>query len=70
MLFRLNSLVPFIVYTFQKGDKADYALIRYANQRVDELIQLLEESFDITDIKGYSIAEFCKEVYRKHSQAY
>lgn len=68
-LFRLNSLLPFIVYTFQKGDLADYALIRYANQRVDELITVLSQSFDITDIKGYSIAEFCKEVYRKQSQS-
>lgn len=69
MLFRLNSLIPFIVYTFQKGDKADYALIRYANQRVDELIQLLARSFDIIDIKGFSIAEFCQEIHRKHSQS-
>jgi len=69
MLFRLNSLIPFIVYTFQKGDKADYALIRYANQRVGELILLLQQSFDITEIKGYTIAEFCKEIYRKHSQS-
>jgi len=68
MLFRLNALIPFIVYTLRQGDKADYALIRYANQRVDELIQLLGESFDIIGIKGYSIAEFCKEVYRKHLQ--
>ena len=66
MLFRLNSLVPFIVYTFQKGDKADYALVRYAHSRVEELISLLEQSFDIIEIKGYSIAEFCKEIYRKH----
>ncbi|ASP49728.1 hypothetical protein [Cognaticolwellia beringensis] len=69
ILFRLNSLIPFIVYTLQKGDIADYALIRYANQRVDELITLLSQSFDITDIKGFSIADFCKEVYRKHSQS-
>lgn len=69
MLFRLNSLIPFIVYTFQRGDKADYALIRYANQRVDELTLLLQQTFNITDIKGYTIAEFCKEIYRKHSQS-
>tara|TARA_R110000737_G_scaffold48658_8_gene69159 strand:- start:6412 stop:7047 length:636 start_codon:yes stop_codon:yes gene_type:complete len=68
ILFRLNSLVPFIVYTFQQGDKADYALIRFANKRVDELIQLLAQSFDIINIKGYSVAEFCQEIYRKHSQ--
>ncbi|MFT5636465.1 MAG: hypothetical protein ACI89T_001933 [Cognaticolwellia sp.] len=42
MLFRLNSLPPLIVYTFQKGDIADYALIRFPHQRVDELIILLQ----------------------------
>lgn len=65
MLFRLNSLIPFIVYTFQNGDKADFALMRYANARVEQLIELLNQSFDIVEIKGYSIAEFCKELYRK-----
>ncbi|MGB1262483.1 MAG: hypothetical protein ACPG52_06200 [Cognaticolwellia sp.] len=69
MLFRLNSLIPFIVYTFQKGDEADYALVRYANSRVDELIQLLGKSLDIVDIKGYSILEFCKEIHRKQAQS-
>jgi hypothetical protein len=69
MLFRLNSLTPFIVYTFQKGDAADYALIRYANKRVKALILLLQQSFDITDIEGYTIAGFCQEIYLKHSQS-
>jgi hypothetical protein len=64
MLFRVNSLVPFIVYTFQNGDKADFALMRYANARVEELIELLSQSFEIVDVKGYSIAGFCKELYR------
>ncbi|SEL04691.1 hypothetical protein SAMN05216262_10550 [Colwellia chukchiensis] len=68
MLFRLNSLIPFIVYTFQKGDKADYALLRFTHQRVEELINLLTQSFDIVEIKGYSIAEFCQEIHRKHEQ--
>jgi hypothetical protein len=66
MLFRLNSLLPFIVYTFQKGDIADHALIRFAHQRADELIILLQKLFNITDKKGYTIAEFCKVTYRKH----
>ncbi len=69
MLFRLNALIPFIAFTFQQGDEADYALLRYANHRVEELINLLRESFDIIDIKGYSIAEFCKEIYRKHARS-
>ncbi len=64
MLFRVNSLIPFIVYTFQNGDKADFALMRYANARVEQLIEQLSQSFDIVEVKGYSVAEFCKELYR------
>jgi hypothetical protein len=65
MLFRISSLVAFIIYTFKNGDKADLLLIKYAHRRVEELILELRKSFDITEIKGYSIAEFCKEIYRR-----
>lgn len=64
-LFRISSLISFIIYTFQNGDKADLALIHYSHLKVQELIGILEESFDIVKIKGYNIAEFCKEIYRR-----
>lgn len=62
MLFRVNSLVPFIIYSLQSGDKADVALLHYTNARINSLINLLVEQFDVVDIKGYSIPEFCKEL--------
>lgn len=65
MLFRLSSLISFIVFTFKSGDKADLALIKYSHRRVQELIEELSESFEIVDVMGYSIAEFCKELYRR-----
>lgn len=65
LLFRLNSLVSFIVYSFQGGDQADIALIRYSHLQVTELIDKLQGSFDIVNIKGYSIADFFKEIYRR-----
>jgi hypothetical protein len=63
MLFRINSLISFIVFTFKSGDPADLALIKYAHKRVQELIIEIGKTFDIVDVVGYSIAEFCKELY-------
>jgi len=65
MLFRVSSLISFIVYTFQSGDEADLALIKFSHKRVQELIHKLSQSFEIVDIKGYSIAEFCKELHSR-----
>jgi len=65
MLFRISSLVSFIVYSFQGGDEADMALIKHAHLRVEELISILRESFEIVDIIGYSIADFCFEISRR-----
>ncbi|MCO4798049.1 MAG: hypothetical protein KC484_02460 [Colwelliaceae bacterium] len=65
MLFRLNSIVPMIVFTFESGDKADMQLIRYAHNRIEALIEILNQSFEIKHIQGFSIAGFCKELYRR-----
>lgn len=64
-LFRISSLVSFIIYTFQSGDRADLALIHYSHKKVQELIHILDASFDIVKIKGYNIAEFCNEIYQR-----
>jgi hypothetical protein len=64
MLFRISSLISFIVFTFKSGDPADLALIKYSHKRVQELIAQLSQSFEIVDVVGYSIADFCKELYR------
>jgi hypothetical protein len=64
MLFRVSNLISFVAFTFKSGDKADLALIRYSHKRVQELIHELSKSFEIVDVVGYSIADFCKELYR------
>ena len=65
MLFRINHLVSFILYTFQTGDNADIALIRYTHFRVNKLIEKLNESFEIVDILGDSILEFCQQLEKR-----
>jgi len=62
MLFRINNLIAFILYSFQRGDEADIALIKYAHLKVSHLITILSESFEVVDIIGYNIAEFCQEI--------
>lgn len=68
MLFRMSSLISFIIYAFRKGDQADLALIKYAYARVEELIDILRDSFEVVDVKGYNILEFCKEINRRKSE--
>lgn len=65
MLFRVNSLVSFIIYGFEQGDQADLELIKYAHIKVSELVENLNESFDVVTIKGLNIAEFCQELKRR-----
>jgi hypothetical protein len=66
MLFRINSLVAFAIFTYQSGDEADLALIKYAYYRVEELIKILSESFELVEVEGYSIAQFYQEIDRKN----
>lgn len=65
MLFRINNLVSFIVYTLKNGDKADMELIKYAYRKVENLIDILKESFEIVTITGFNIAEFSKQLFRR-----
>lgn len=65
MLFRINSLVSFIIFAHQSGDEADLALLKYAFYRVEKLISILRESFEVVDVKGYTIAEFFKQVSKQ-----
>lgn len=66
MLFRINNVVAFSIYTYQSGDEADLALLKYAFYRVEKLIEILSESFDIVEVEGYSIAEFYQEIDRRN----
>ncbi len=66
MLFRINSLVAFAIFCFQSGDEADVALLKYAHYKVEELITILSESFQIVVVKGCSIAEFYQEIAKRN----
>lgn len=66
MLFRINSLIAFSVHCFQNGDEADIALLKFAHYKVEELITILSESFQIIVVKGYSIAEFYQEIVKRN----
>ncbi|PHR84947.1 MAG: hypothetical protein COA59_03660 [Colwellia sp.] len=66
MLFRINSLVAFSIFTYQNGDEADLALVKYAYYRVEKLIKILSESFELVEVEGYNIAEFYQEIERKN----
>lgn len=65
-LFRVNSFVPFAIFSVQNGDEADIELIKYLYVRVKELINLLEEQFNVIDVRGYNIAEFYQEINRRN----
>lgn len=65
ILFRVNSLVPFIIYTLRSGDKADQALVRFIHNKINELLSQLNRSFNVTEISGYSIVQFCKELQQR-----
>ncbi|MFD2166914.1 hypothetical protein ACFSJY_11665 [Thalassotalea euphylliae] len=64
-LFRVNSFVSFVFFIVQNGDEADMHLIKHLYRRVEELIDILRESFDVIDVRGYNIAEFYQEIDKR-----
>ncbi|TMM44772.1 hypothetical protein [Colwellia ponticola] len=66
ILFRINSFIAFAIYCFQSGDDADIALLKYAHYKVEKLIGILSESFEIITVRGYNLAEFYQEIARKN----
>jgi hypothetical protein len=66
MLFRINSFVAFSIFTYQNGDKADLALVKYAYNLVEKLINILSESFELVEVEGYSIAKFYQEIAQRN----
>jgi hypothetical protein len=65
MLFRMSSFVSFMTYHAQGGDEADLALIKFAYYKVEELIDVLKDSFEVTEVLGHTIAEFYQEIQHK-----
>lgn len=68
-LFRVTGLVAFMTYCLESGDDADKALIAFAFQRIEELIETLRESFEVVEIKGYTIDTFYREIENKKGTA-
>lgn len=60
ILCRVNSLHKFIDYYFQRGDIADRALIFYAMQCVDKLIEYMKSHVDVVKLDGVSIEQYFK----------
>ncbi len=65
MLFRINNLVAFSIFTYQSGDEADMALVKYSYFCVEKLINILKDSFEIIDIDNYNIAGFYQEIHKR-----
>jgi hypothetical protein len=66
MLFRLSNFLNFMIYTVKKGDEADIALVKFAYEKVEQLITYLKESFDIVKIKGRDISHIYAELEHKY----
>ena len=62
VLMRLKALIPFISFALQKGDEADLALLKFSHFRIKQLVENLRDSFDIIEVQGYNIAQFCQEI--------
>lgn len=65
-MFRVNALPNYVMFITSSGDEADMMLIKHIFNRVEELIDILRESFDVQEVRGYNIAEFFREV-KKHN---
>lgn len=61
-LFKISHLIQFISYAFNKGDDADMLLLKFAHLKVEHLITHLKESFEVIDIEGSNIKEFCQQL--------
>ncbi|REL26733.1 hypothetical protein DXX93_09210 [Thalassotalea euphylliae] len=66
-LFRVNSLKSFVILTAEMGDQADVLLVRHIYRRVERLIRYLDESFDIVEVKGPTIARFFQEAVKHNN---
>lgn len=58
VLCRVNQLHKFIDFYFQRGDKADRALIFYAMKLIDDLIAHLKLELDIVKVDGITIRQY------------
>ena len=59
-------LLTFSIFTYKKGYDAGLILAKDAYYRVEKLIKIFSESFEISGVEGYSITEFYQEIDRKN----
>ncbi|MBL4910199.1 MAG: hypothetical protein JKX78_09355 [Alteromonadaceae bacterium] len=67
ILFRISSFVSFMTYHAQGGDEADVALIKFTHLKVENLIEKLKKTFDVTETSGRSISDFYHEIQQRKS---
>lgn len=68
-LFRVTGLVSFMKYCMETGDDADKTIISFTSRRIEELIETLRESFEVVEIKGYTVDTFYEEIVNKKGTA-
>ncbi|MBQ4833300.1 hypothetical protein J8L70_08615 [Pseudoalteromonas sp. MMG010] len=67
-LIRINQFHTFINFYFERGDKADKALILHCHKVVHKIINFLKQELNIVEVSGVSVKELY-QLQEKHSQA-
>jgi len=57
-LIRFNQLHKFIAFYFERGDKADKALILHAHKVVHKIITFLQRELNVVKLDGVTIKDF------------
>ncbi|MDN3380623.1 MULTISPECIES: hypothetical protein [unclassified Pseudoalteromonas] len=57
-LIRINQLHKFIGFYFERGDKADKALILHAHKTVHKIITFLQRELNVVKLDGVTIKDF------------
>ncbi|MFY8327262.1 hypothetical protein [Pseudoalteromonas sp. ZZD1] len=57
-LIRINQLHKFIGFYFERGDKADKALILHAHKAVHKIITFLQRELNVVKLDGVTIKDF------------
>lgn len=57
-LIRINQLHKFIGFYFERGDKADKALILHAHKTVHKIITFLQRELNVVKLDGVTVKDF------------
>ena len=64
-IVRLPQFQQFIIYAYQRGDKADRLLVHFASNIIDMLLQKLQIEIDVDQYKGESLKQLITEVEQR-----